>query len=56
LDVLVYVAVMAVPLAILGLLLFLYRRWAGKHDPMGGRPGIGLPMDGESKRPDVYHD
>jgi hypothetical protein len=56
LDVIVVVAVMAIPLAILGFLLFLYRRWAERHDPMGGRARDGLPMDAESKRPDVYHD
>jgi hypothetical protein len=51
LDVLVLVAVMAIPMAILGLLLYLYRRWAEK-----GHPRAGLPMDAESKRPDAYHD
>jgi hypothetical protein len=56
LDVLVLVAVMAIPMAILGLLLYLYRRWAEKRDPMGGHPRAGLPMDAESKRPDAYHD
>ncbi|MDO8963618.1 MAG: hypothetical protein Q7W30_03905 [Coriobacteriia bacterium] len=48
--------VMAVPLAIFGALMFLYRRWAEKRDPMGGRPGAYPPLDGEAKRPDVYHD
>jgi hypothetical protein len=56
LDVLVLVAAMAVPMAILGLLLYFYRGWAATRDPMGGRPRSGLPMDAESKRPDVYHD
>jgi hypothetical protein len=56
LDVLVLVAVMAIPIAVFGSVLYLYRRWAEKRDPMGGHPRAGLPMDAESKRPDAYHD
>jgi hypothetical protein len=56
LDVLTLVVVMAIPIAVFGSVLYLYRRWAERHDPMTARARDGLPMDRESKRPEVYHD
>ena len=53
---LVIIAVIAIPMAIFGVVLFLYRRWAARHDPMIARARDGYPMDRASKRPEVYHD
>ena len=55
-DALVLIAVMAIPIVVFGFLISLYYRWARKHDPMTARARDGLPMDHESKRPEVYHD
>jgi hypothetical protein len=56
LEIVAWVLISAIPavgLLVLGILMY---RWGAKHDPMGGREGNVLPLDGEARRPRVYHD
>ena len=53
---LIYLGFAAIPAVCAALLFVLMRAWGRKRDPMGGRPGNILPLDGVSKRSDTYHD
>jgi hypothetical protein len=55
-EIVLWVLLSIIPVAGLIVLVVLVNRWGAKHDPMGGRPGNILPLDGESRRPRVYHD
>jgi hypothetical protein len=56
LEIVAWVLISAIPAVGLVVLGIMMRRWGAKHDPMGGRPGDVLPLDGESRRSRVYHD
>jgi hypothetical protein len=55
-EILGWVLISAIPVAGLLVLGILMNRWGKKHDPMGGTTRNILPLDGEARRPSVYHD